>query len=89
MITCDVPDSGSLTIPAPLVTDLIALGVAGFPTVNLTRLDSDATTISVGRVELLVSSSVSKSVEIPGLISCSEQLPCPDDMTCTIERKCE
>jgi hypothetical protein len=89
MITCEVPDSGSLTIPAPLVTELIALGVAGFPTVSLTRVDSDETTLDVGRVELLVVSSSSKPVEIPGLISCGEEMPCPDDMTCTIARKCE
>ena len=36
-IECDTADSGSLTIGASLVTQLVNLGVAGFPTVRLTR----------------------------------------------------
>jgi hypothetical protein len=37
MITCETADDGSLAIAAPLVSGLIALGVAGFPSVVVTR----------------------------------------------------
>lgn len=89
MVTCQVPDTGSTEIPEPLVTELIALGVAGYPTVSLTRVTSDSASISAGRVDLLVMSQMSLQVQIPGLISCSEQEPCPDGQECTPARKCE
>ncbi len=89
MVTCQVPDTGSTEIPEQLVTELIALGVAGYPTVSLTRVTSDAASISAGRVELLVMSQQARPVQIPGLISCSEQEPCPDGQECTPARKCE
>jgi hypothetical protein len=68
---------------------LISLGVAGFPTIGIVRLASDETTISAGRVDLLVVSAVEKAVQIPGLISCNDPMDCPDDQTCTAARKCE
>lgn len=89
MVTCEVADTGSTQIPEALVTELIALGVAGYPTVSLTRVTSDQTSISAGRVELLVMSQTSLPVEIPGLTSCSEEEPCPDGQECTAARKCD
>ena len=37
-IECELEDNGSFEIPAPLVSKLVDLGVAGFPTVSLTRV---------------------------------------------------
>src|SRR4029079_1958057 len=36
-IDCAVPDMGAFEIPASLVTDLVDLGLAGFPTVQVAR----------------------------------------------------
>ena len=88
-VTCDAADTGSFSIPGSLVADLISLGVAGFPTIGIVRLASDETTISAGRVELLLVSAVEKSVEIPGLVSCNDASMCPDGQECTAARKCE
>jgi hypothetical protein len=89
MVTCVVPDTGSTEIPALLVTELIALGVAGYPTVSLTRVTRDQASISAGVVELLVMSQSALAVQIPGLVSCSETEPCPDGQECTAARKCD
>ena len=89
MVTCEVADTGSTEIPEPLVTELIALGVAGYPTVSLTRVTSDRASISAGSVELLVMSQSALPVQIPGLISCSEEEPCPEGQECTPARKCD
>ncbi len=88
-ITCDVEDSGSLEIPASLVTELIGLGVSGFPMISITRAAVGHTTIEPGRVELVVFSRVERAVEIPGLTSCTEDAHCPTGQTCQLDMRCE
>lgn len=88
-IVCDVDDTGSLEIPAPLVTGLVDLGVAGFPTIIVTRRSVGAATVPQGRVELLLSSRVERPVEIPGVVSCSGDAECPTGQTCQQDFKCE
>lgn len=81
-VTCATSDSGSLTISASLVTQLIAKGVAGFPTVTVTRSAVGSTPVGSGRVELQILSSVERQVTIPGVISCTEDSDCPNGRTC-------
>lgn len=88
-IVCDVADTGSLEIPASLVTGLVDLGVAGFPTIILTRRSVGSTTVPQGRVELLLSSRVERPVEIPGVVSCSSDPECPTGQKCQQDFKCE
>jgi len=87
-IECDAPDTGSLQIPAALVTRLIDLGYSGFPSVNVTRSAIGSVVIAPGRVELTVQSAVDRGLQIPGLISCSESIPCPEGLTCQQDLKC-
>ena len=86
-IDCELPDSGSLTIPANLITALVDVGVSGFPTVKLTRHTSGTTRTTWGVVSLDVESEYERSIEITGIESCN--LPedcasgvCRDDRTC-------
>jgi hypothetical protein len=97
-IQCDTDDDGDLTISGELITALIGLGVAGFPTVELTRVSSGGADIAQGCVELRVSSFVSQSVTVAGVTSCTETtcsgdssgcVPCPDGMTCRSDLVCE
>ena len=81
-IECDGPDSGSLRIPAALITKLIGLGVAGFPKITVTRSAVGSATVSAGRIELSVYSDVVIVVQIPGLISCTGDEQCPTGQTC-------
>lgn len=85
-IYCDVPDTGSFTIPQKLVADLIALGTAGYPTVVVTRV-ATASASADPNVQLVVSSAVERSVDT-GVISCgggdSDTVPvvCPTGQAC-------
>lgn len=88
MIECSADDTGSLELPASLVTQLLDLGVAGFPTIVVTRRSVGSTTIAAGRVELVVSSQIERSVEIAGLNSCHDDSQCPDGQTCQSDLTC-
>jgi hypothetical protein len=87
-IECDVADTGSLTIPASLVSSLIQLGVAGFPTVTLSRVASGSAAIAPGKVSLQVLSSVALALVVPGVQSCHEDTDCPQGKTCQQDLTC-
>jgi hypothetical protein len=86
-ITCRVPDSGAFQIPASQVTELLALGVAGFPTIVVTRVASGTAALA-GGVTLRVTSSLERAVEIPGLRSCTSNADCPTNQTCRADLTC-
>jgi hypothetical protein len=81
-IECDAADSGSLVIPAELTKALIELGVAGFPTVEITRFSLGIGNVEPGRVEFTVSSPLTVDLSLPGLVSCNTNEDCPSDQTC-------
>ena len=87
-INCDVEDTGSLSVADSLVTGLINLGVAGFPTVTLSRVSTGSFDIAPGRVDLLVVDTVQRSLSIPGFVSCTTNADCPSGQTCTSTRLC-
>jgi hypothetical protein len=91
-IECDFPDTGSATIPASLIDALIARGASGFPTLGITRRTATSTTIEPGCVQLVVTSDILYAVDVnlAGLVSCNEDNPCPEGLTCKpLERYCE
>lgn len=88
-IECDTADSGSLSIGATLVSKLLSLGVAGFPTVIVTRHTLGSSVISAGRVELEISSSVEQGVTIDGLNSCTAKNDCPSGQECQTDLTCK
>lgn len=88
VIECDTADDGSLTIGQALVTQLIQLGVAGFPTIVLTRATVGSTVISAGRVDLTISSPVERSVTLDNVISCTDSTECTAPATCQTDLTC-
>jgi hypothetical protein len=88
-IDCDVADTGSFDVPAPLVTALVALGRAGFPTVKVARTATAAAAKEPG-VKLVVGSQVELEVDT-GVISCGAPTsqPCPDGTTCQGDFTCQ
>ncbi|HYP77153.1 MAG TPA: hypothetical protein VER12_14390 [Polyangiaceae bacterium] len=88
-IECDSSDSGALTVSAALIGKLLNLGVAGFPSVIVTRHLVDSTVIPAGRVELEISSSVEQAVTIDGLVSCTDKADCPSGQTCQPDLTCK
>jgi hypothetical protein len=85
-IDCDVPDTGSFDIPEPLVTKLISLGLAGYPTISVSRVavGSDATRPDL---VLLVSESLQRAVDT-GVKSCQEDSDCTAPEMCGADRAC-
>ena len=85
----DVADSGSLEISAEMISSLIELGVAGFPSVSLSRVAVASTAIAPGVVTLQILSSVSRALTVSGFQSCNVDADCPtgkackQDLTCT------
>jgi hypothetical protein len=89
MIACDTEDTGSLSISGMLVGKLLDLGVAGWPTIVVTRSSFGAATLPAGRVTLEIFSDVEKKVVIPGLNSCHEDADCPKGQTCQGDLSCK
>lgn len=88
-IECTTADTGSLEIPVALVSKLLALGVAGYPTVVVTRQSTGSATIAPGRVDLVVSSQVEAAVTVDGLVSCKDTTECPSGQTCQDDLTCK
>jgi len=89
VIECDVDDDGEAEIGASLIEQLIGLGVAGFPTINVIRSSTSSTNIEPGRVLLTVSSRVERPLEVPGVVSCNDDDECDAGQTCASNRTCE
>ncbi len=87
-VLCEAADTGSFTIPEPLVTALVADGVSGFPTLEVTRASADSATIAPGCVDLVVQSAVVLEVIIPGLTSCDNDDDCEAPETCQGDLTC-
>ncbi|MCY1059414.1 hypothetical protein [Nannocystis sp. SCPEA4] len=87
-IVCAAADTGALEIGADLVTDLLALGVAGFPSIIVTREHVGSTTIAQGRIDLVIGAGVERFVTIEGLTSCSDDSQCSAGQTCQPDLTC-
>jgi hypothetical protein len=87
-IECVVDDTGSFTVPEPLITSLIDDGLSGFPTLTIRRTTTDSATIAAGCIELDVESSVTADVTIPGLTSCDGNEDCTPPETCQSDLTC-
>lgn len=82
-VRCEVDDNGSLELPATMVDRLLDLGVAGFPTIILTRVSTgSASGDGPANVEFIVQQYVEREIVIAGLESCNENTACPAGKTC-------
>jgi hypothetical protein len=89
-LACDFPDTGSATIPASIIDQLINSGVTGFPNGRITRRTADHVDLDVGCVDLIVGSRLSASVAVAGYTPCNGPEDCPDDETCNVPlERCE
>jgi hypothetical protein len=88
-IECDSADSGSLSVAAPLATKLLELGVAGFPTVTVARVNRGSVQSSLGKVELQTVSDLERAIDIQGLESCADTSDCSAGKTCQRDLTCK
>ena len=66
MISCQTPDTGALELSGAMIDDLKALGISGWPIIVFNRTTQSTTDPDVA-VDLLIESSVTRDVEIPGV----------------------
>jgi hypothetical protein len=86
-IQCDVADTGSFSIPAALVTKLVNLGLAGFPTIGVKRIVHATSTEEPGLV-LVMAAPLERAVDT-GIESCNESTDCEDGEVCNDFKICE
>ncbi len=86
-LVCSAEDNGSFTIDASLITDLINLGYAGFPTVTLSR-KAVGKAASPHQVEFTVVEHVALPIVIDGLVSCAGDEDCSDGQSCQQDKTC-
>lgn len=83
-IDCDVPDNGAFEVSAALITALVDLGLAGYPTIVLTRVSS-ATSAAQPAVKFAISSGIEREVDT-GVTSCTDHAQCPNDQLCNMDK---
>jgi hypothetical protein len=89
-LSCELEDSGSATIPASIIDQLIGSGVSGFPNGRITRRTADHVQLEAGCVELVVGSPLAVSVAVAGYTPCNGPEDCPDEQTCNLPlERCE
>jgi hypothetical protein len=88
-VECDTADDGQITIASALVDRLVDLGVAGFPTISLTRIARGAPEDEPRNVTLSVLETVERPVEVPGVVSCTDDRQCPAGQRCSTSLLCQ
>lgn len=91
-IQCNVPDTGSVTVPASLVDALFEKGTTGFPTAFLIRRTVDSVNTGPGCVDFSITTTFNGNtgiqLTIPGVVSCTEDSDCPNGTTCGPTQAC-
>ncbi len=87
-VVCECPDTGSLDVSASLLEQLKALGISGFPKIEIAR-GTIGSTDPPAKVDLVVESMVTKILEIPGVISCNGDADCPGGQSCRPDFRCQ
>ena len=88
-IECEAEDTGALTIPADLVSELLSYGYSGFPAIEIVRQTASSKQLSIGCIDLRVGSTRTRvPVEIEGATSCNDDDDCADGETCQDDALC-
>lgn len=88
-IECVVPDTGEFEIPSELVSQLIDLGLSGFPRVDIERRSSATAELANGCLDIYSASKLTLDIEVDGLASCTEDTDCEEGQACSEEMVCE
>ena len=88
-IECTTADDGELELSSAMVSALVDLGVAGFPTIIVSRKAVGSVTISPGRVDFVAAAEVERAVTLEGVVSCNDSAQCPQGQTCQDDLTCK
>ncbi len=84
---CELPDTGSASIPADLLEQIVANGVSGYPSSWIRRHTADSVPIPGGCADLLVYSHLAVDMQVEGHTPCSGDWDCPEGQRCDLERQ--
>lgn len=84
-LVCEAEDTGALTIPASLISQLIGFGISGFPSVQYYRQTVDSVALEPGCVEFVVESHRQTLLSVEGHIPCDMPGDCPDGQVCDLK----
>lgn len=87
-IECDTPNDGTALVGADLLDELLGSEVSGFPSATFIGRSVQATTIAPGCVDFQISTATTVPVDVPGVISCTDDEPCPEPQTCQPNLTC-
>jgi hypothetical protein len=89
-LECEFADTGSASVPAAIIDQLIDAGVSGFPNGKLTRRTADHVQLEQGCVDLVVGSPRPADVTVAGFTPCNMTAECPAGQSCnTALQRCE
>jgi hypothetical protein len=89
-LECEFEDTGSASIPAGVVDQLLTSGVSGFPNGRIFRRTADHVELAQGCVEFLVGSPLAASVSVSGFVPCKKAADCPTGKVCNLmQERCE
>ena len=83
-LVCEAPDTGSFEVPADLVARLLAAGASGYPKLLASRQTVDRADLPPGCVELIVASSLERSLQVAGHTPCRRDADCPPGRACNV-----
>lgn len=83
-LICDVADSGTATISATLIDQLLGYGVSGFATFDMYRRTVDSVDLTPGCVELSVFSYRLGKVIVQGHTPCNATPDCTPPQVCNV-----
>ncbi len=81
---CEVEDTGSLTLPATMVNQLVSAGVSGFPAAYVYRRSMDHVETALGCVDMEVSVQHEPFLGVEGHTPCFSDGDCPKKQHCDL-----
>lgn len=84
---CELPDTGTGSIPGSLLDLMVDNGVSGYPSSWIRRRTADAAAIPGGCADLLVYSHRAVDMAVEGFTPCNGDAECPDGQHCDIEQQ--
>ncbi|MEC9071454.1 MAG: hypothetical protein VX938_03705 [Myxococcota bacterium] len=81
---CEVEDTGSATISAELIDELLGFGVSGFASADFRRQTVDSAEVAAGCVQMSVYSFAPGKLTVEGHTPCKFDPDCPEGEVCDV-----
>jgi hypothetical protein len=87
VLTCDLPDNGSVMLDGPLVDELLGYGVSGYPSALITRRAVVAAEVAAGCGDLQIISVSNHTLKVAGHTPCKRTSDCPSGKRCDVVKE--